>query len=114
MAYQHTKDHGALAKEPSIHDPMTMLLARLTRISLLKPRKPIPYNLWVKANPKTVEKEFEFKCKVSLPKKKDHLNFLGQVTRKLFEKLPPEERADWGHTADKEHQTAMAEWSRNL
>jgi hypothetical protein len=65
MAYQHTKDHGALAKEPSIHDPMTMLLARLTGISLLKPRKPIPYNLWAKANPKIVEKEFEFKCKVS-------------------------------------------------
>jgi hypothetical protein len=68
-------------------------MAKLAGAPLLKPCKPIPYNLWTKANTAVVEKEYKRRCKLTPPTKKDHLTFLGRVTCELFVKLSSQEKA---------------------
>jgi len=43
---------------PGPDDPMAILMAKLTGISLAKPRCPITYNVWGKANLELVKRRF--------------------------------------------------------
>lgn len=111
MAYQHTKEYSSSAKEPSFNDPMAGLIARLTGVDLAKPRQPIPFNRWAKANRTLVDSEYDTKYKFNKPNKSDRLKMRAQITKDLYNKLSVEEKQIWVDEVKKEYEEAMEKWN---
>lgn len=121
MTYQFHKvnKNRNLAANSGNDDLSSALLDRLTGKSKPKPRKPIAYNLWAKANANAIDSEVDNR-RVNDPTPGDALNvrrargqamaLRGVVTRELFAALPEDVRLSWRDRADAVGVAAMAEW----
>lgn len=91
-------------------DPITLLFKEFTGSAFIpRPRQPIPFQLWGKANHGIVDAEFKKRRAISPPKKKKVVSFRNGITRELFLKLPKETRATWQARAEQAHSDALAE-----
>jgi len=101
------------AKEPATSQ-MTALIARLTGVDVAKPRQPIPFNLWAKANRRVIDAEYDTKYRFNKPSKSDRLKLRAQITKELYAKLSDEEKQTWADAAKREHGEATEKWDNML
>lgn len=110
--YQYGKDHPSSSNTvPASNDPFGPLLSKLNGTPLSKPRKPIPYNLWSKANTIKIDTETKRLREQGDYARSDILSLRGQVTRDLYAKLPKEVRSECEAQADAAHLEALEVWS---
>lgn len=93
---------------------MDILMAKLTGSSLVKPRQPIPYNLWAAANADIVEKALDARRWVQQPSSKKLINLRSTLTRSLFMDLPDDTRAEWEAKAKAGHAQVLADWAETI
>lgn len=116
MAYMHlvSKDTMRQTSKTGADDPMKSLVAKLTDISVVKPRQSIAYNLWAAANVEVVEKAFEAERRRLKPENKKLVSLRSNVTRSLFRQLPEDVQKEWEAKAKEEHEAAVEAWTEKL
>lgn len=121
MAYQYRKDHDLDATESGLFSHYRILLARLTKKDIDRPRFRTAVNLWRKTQ--RIDIEAETKAIAEAAKKKPLgpdekpealITIRDRVARGRFGKLPAEERAFWKQEALTEHELAMNLWKTNM
>jgi len=93
-------------------DPYAILLSKLTRVTLGKPRKPITYNIWARENHKVVKLSF-LAARVNLLKK-DFTGVHMKLTKVLFKDLPRAEQKEWEKKTTEHHKIALEQWELKL
>ena len=86
---------------------MAILSAKLTGITVTRPRMRTPYNLWGPAHRCLVDPVFrERVCDGQIPAKRQAA-LRSAIYKELFEELPDEERQEWVIKAEQKHQAAL-------
>ena len=95
-----------------LDDPMMILMSKLTGSTLSKPRQPIPYNLWGRANRELVDKQYA-KDRETVDSKK-WMALRSSITRTLFKKLDRATQDHWAAVAKSEQEVAVKAWEAAL
>ena len=114
MAYQHSKDRPLSAKESGEEDPYAVLLAKLTGVSVGKPRKPHAFDLWAAENPNILSSALDAAKTKKKPTRFQLASLRTQVKKTEFAKLSEEVIATWRAAAEKKHKEALEEWKGRM
>ena len=113
--YQYAKERTT---DMSLLDPentMTILMSKLTGCSTLKPRHPIPRNLWAKAHSGPVDQQFAKKLQgLGKTHRSQLMNIQNVIVRDLYGKLDQGTCDHWICVADTLHEERLKEWQSSM
>jgi hypothetical protein len=114
MAYQHSKDRLLSAKESGKESPYAVLLAKLTGVSLSKPRKPHAFDLWAAENSDILGTALDAAKATQQPTRFQLAGLRTQVKKAEFSKLSEEVRATWRKAVEEKHEEALRVWKTRM
>ncbi len=106
--------HDLSAKESGKENPYTVMLHRLTGLSISKPRKSQAFSLWAKANSHKVLEAWNEELKTKPVACGERAAKLNAFKSKLFKKESKEVQQEWAVMADEEHKEAIKEYNERI
>lgn len=93
---------------------MAALMAKLTGVSIRKPRQKTPYNLWGPQNRCFVDPVFNERVSEGNIPAKQHAALRSAIYKELFEELPEDEQNEWIELSAQQHKEAVKKIDRAL
>jgi hypothetical protein len=97
-------------KESGAQDPYRVLLHKLTGVGIQRPRLKSAVNTWRKSQRDDIERELRRVVLRDRTPRSQLAKLRDSIARKIFERLPEEERKQWGEQAKEEHEAALEAW----
>ena len=115
LVHQYVKEHTTDTSLLDPENPMTILMSKLTSCSTLKPRHPIPCNLWAKAHSGPVDQQFAKKLQgLGKTHRSQLMNIRNVVVQDLYGKLDQGTRDHWICVANTLHKERLKEWQSSM
>lgn len=105
--YNKTKSKSASYIAGSVNDPMSVLMSKLTGVSLTRPRLKTAYNLWGPENRYDIDPIFVQRVREGNVPVSRQAALRSSIYKEYFDALPEEEKQIWISRAEEEHQDAL-------
>ncbi len=105
--YNKTKSKSTSYIAGSVNDPMSVLMSKLTGVSLSRPRLKTAYNIWGPENRYDIDPIFVQRVREGNVPPSRQAALRSSIYKEYFDALPEEEKQIYVRRAEEEHQEAL-------